>query len=248
LIFLGRGSAFTVVPSVLAAGFLTLACCGCESTAQKSAQIEKLAKHERLALQGVAVTKENPSVRVLQSTVVHSKEGTAVVVELRNVSTRALENAPIEITVRDAKGGTLYQNNQPGEDPSLTRVSLLEPGARTVWVDDQVQVRGAPASASALVGVGTSGSAGTPVMAVSRTRLSSEGGEAGESGTVTNRSQITQQHVAVYAVARKGNRVVAAGRAVLPEVAPGANVPFQVYFVGNPSGARIETNAPPTTF
>jgi hypothetical protein len=52
----------------------------------------------------------------------------------------------------------------------------------------------------------------------------------------------------VYAVARKGGRIVAAGRAVLPEVAPGASIPFQAYFVGNPSGARIQASAPATSF
>jgi hypothetical protein len=42
---------------------------------------------------------------------------------------------------------------------------------------------------------------------------------------------------------------VAAGRAVLPEVpAQGTNVPFQIYFVGDPSGAQIQTSAPASTF
>jgi hypothetical protein len=52
----------------------------------------------------------------------------------------------------------------------------------------------------------------------------------------------------VYAIARKGGRIVAAGRAVLPEVGQGASVPFQAYFVGDPKGARIEATAPPSTF
>jgi hypothetical protein len=59
---------------------------------------------------------------------------------------------------------------------------------------------------------------------------------------------VAQHHLVVFAVARKGGRIVASGRAVLPEVPPGASVPFQVYFVGDPSGAQIETSAPATTF
>lgn len=243
------GWAFRVVPSALAAMSLALVCCGCQTTAEHSAELEKHAKHEVLALRGLSVRKENPSVKVLQSTMVHSSEGTAVVVALRNTSSRALENAPIEVTVRDTHGGVLFQNTQPGLDPSLTRVSLLAPGTETLWVDDQVQVSGIPASASALVGAATPTSRSVPQMGVSGTHLSGEAGaEAGATGTVANRSKVGQQHLVVYAVARRGSRIVAAGRAVLPEVSSGASVPFQIYFIGDPSGARIQTSAPATSF
>ncbi len=237
-----------MVPTTLAAISLAVACSGCQSTAEKSAELERRAKHEKLALRGVSVSRESPSVRVTASTVVHSSAGTAVVVELRNTSSWTLENAPIEITVRDGKGGVLFQNNQPGEDASLTRVSLLAPGRETTWVDDQVQVTGTPASASALVGAGARASGSVPRMSVSGAHLTEEGGEAGAAGSVTNGSKLTQEHLVVYAVARKGGEVVAAGRAALPEVAAGATAPFQVYFVGDPRGAQIQTSAPATTF
>jgi hypothetical protein len=242
------GAAFRVAPSLLIAGFLTIMCCGCETTAQTSAALEKAAKHERLALQGVSVTAESPSVKVLDITVLHAGAETAVVVALRNSSSRALENAPIEITVRDAHGSVLYENNQPGDDPSLTKVPLLEPGATTIWVDDQVQASGTPASASALVGDGAPAPRSVPRLIAAGVHATGEGSETGAAGTVANRSNVSQQHVVVDVLARKGSRIVAAGRALLPEVAPDASVPFQVYFVGNPSGARIEASAPPTTF
>jgi hypothetical protein len=237
------------VTAALAAIVTIIVLCGCQTTAEHSAELEKRAKHEKLALRGVSVRSENPSVRVLQSRVVHSSEGTAVVVTLRNTSSHALENAPIEIAVRDAKGSVLFQNNQPGLDPALTRVSLLTPGAETLWVDDQVQVSGVPVSASALVGEGTRTSGSVPQLSVSGAHISSgAGAEAGADGTVANRSRVAQQHLVVYAVARRGGRIVAAGRAVLPEVAAGASAPFQVYFVGDPSGAQIQTSAPATSF
>ncbi len=242
-----------MAPSALAMISLAVMCCGCQTTQEKSAAIEKSAKHETLALQGVSVTAENPSVRVLQSTVVHSSESTAVVVSLRNTSSRALENAPIEITVRDAKDDVLFKNDQPGEAPSLTHVSLLEPSAQTTWVDDQVQLPGspspAPTSAGALVGEAGRVSGAIPQISVSGAIPGGEtSSEAGAAGGVTNRSSVTQQNLVVNAVARRGAKIVAAGRAILPEVAPGATAPFQIYFVGNVGGARIETSAPPTTF
>jgi hypothetical protein len=247
MIFLRRGGACQMVVPLLAAGFLGLACSGCETTAEHSAQLEKRAKHEKLTLQGVSVTKENQSVKVLQSTILSSREGTAVAVELLNTSSHALVNAPIEITVRNARGGVIFQNDQPGQDPSLTRVSLLAARRQTLWVDDQVPASGAT-SARALVGQATRAPTSVPQMSVSGIHLMGEGNEAGAVGSVRNRSRVTQQHLVVYVVARKGGGIVAAGRAILPEVAPAASVAFQAYFVGDPSGARLQASAPPTTF
>jgi hypothetical protein len=51
----------------------------------------------------------------------------------------------------------------------------------------------------------------------------------------------------VYGLARRGGRIVAAGRAVLPEVAANASAPFQAFLVGAPQGATLEASAPPTT-
>jgi hypothetical protein len=244
----GRGAiaAFGAVATVLAL-------CGCESTQERSTELQRVAKHDVLATRGVSVTKENPSVRVLQSTVVHSGESTAVVVALRNTSSHALENAPIEVTVRDAHGAVLYQNNSSDLEPSLTTVSLLQPAQETIWVDDQVTASGTPASASALVGEATPRSGPIPRLSVAGTHLGAEAGaEATLSGTVENHSQTTQQNLVVYALARRASKIVAAGRAVIPEVTAttnaSTNAPFQIYFVGNPSGAQIQTSAPATTF
>lgn len=226
-----------------------LALSGCESTQQESAKLQRAAKHDVLATQGVSVSKENPSVKVLQSTIVHSSSGTAVVVALRNTSTHTLVNAPIEVTVRDAHGEKLYQNNGPGLEPSLTTVSLLLPAQETIWVDDQVETTGVPASVSALVGEAAQASAATPRLSVVGAHLSTEAGaEATTSGTVVNRSRVAQQNLVVYAVGRKGSKIVAAGRAVLPEVSADASVPFQIYFVGDPSSAEIRVGAPASTF
>jgi hypothetical protein len=220
---------------------------GCESTQEKSAQLEKSAKHERLALQGVSVSKQSPDVQTLGTEVVHGHEGNAVVVHLRNSTSKPILSAPIEITALDAKGKTIYQNNAPGEDQSLTKVSL-QPGAESVWIDDQVHTESAPASATAKVGEGTHPSGQTPKLTVEGLQLSGEGSEASAEGSVKNRSSTTQDNLVVFVLARKDGKVVAAGRAVLPEVLPGASDSFQIYFVGDPSGAKLEASAPPTAF
>ena len=235
-------------PAGLGALAISLALCGCQSTQERSAELQRDAKHTLLASQGVSVTKESPNVRVVHSTIIHTSTGTAVVVQMRNVSAKTLQDAPIELTVKDAKGGVLYQNNAPGLEPSLTKVAVLEPGAETIWVDDQVQVAGTPASTSGLVGEATTASQ-VPRMEVLNAHLSSEpGAEATESGNVANRSATPQANLVVYALARRAGRIVAAGRAVLPEIEAGTSVPFQIYFVGNPQGAHVEVSAPATTF
>jgi hypothetical protein len=232
----------------VAAISLVLVSSGCQTTAEKSAELKKLQKHEVLAVRGVSVRSENPSVKVLYNAVVGSQEGTtAIVVGMRNTSSHALELAPIEVTAKDAKGSMVYQNTGPGLQPSLTSVSLLEPGKDTVWVDDQVQATAAAASASALVGEAKTVTR-IPKITVTGAHLSEEAGSQVESGSVANASSVGQQDLVVYAVARKGSKVVAAGRAVLPEVAAGATVPFQIYFVGDPRGAKVEVSAPPTAF
>ena len=238
------------VTAALGVGLVAVALCGCESTQERSAELARQAKHEVLATHGASVTKQSPSVQVLQSTVIHSSSQTAVVVALRNTSTHTLENAPIEVTVRDAHGSVLYQNNASGLEPSLTTVSLLLPGQETIWVNDQVTASGTPATASALVGEGTQASGSIPQLSIADAHLSTEAGaEATLSGGVANHSQTAQQNLVVYAVARRGVKIVAAGRSVLPEVSTtGTNVPFQIYFVGDPSGAQIQTSASATTF
>lgn len=231
----------------LLAGLMAVSFCGCQTTQEKSAALERQVKHTTLAQHGVSVSRENPNVRVLGSTVVHSSVGTAVAVALHNNSAHILAAAPIELTVRDGKGSVLYQNNTPGLQASLTQVPLLEPGKTVVWVDDQVQVAGTPTSASALVGEGKSAST-APKIEVTSAQPSTAGAEASESGSVANRSRVSQTNLVVYAIARREGKIVAAGRAVLPEVEAGTSAPFQIYFVGNPRSAQIEVSAPATTF
>jgi len=236
---------------------LAVALGGCESTQEKSARLEKLARHERLALQGVSVTRESADVRVLGTEIVHGKEDSAVIVRLRNTSSKPILAAPIAIAVREAKGKTIYQNNAPGEDQSLTKVSL-EAGTESVWIDDQVHTSAVPASASAKVGEGSHPSEPAPKLSVEGLHVSgagseagaggeaTAGGEASAEGSVKNQSAKTQYNLVVFVLARRGGRVVAAGRAVLPEVLPGASDSFQVYFVGDPSGAKLEAIRPVT--
>jgi hypothetical protein len=224
-----------------------LALSGCETTAEKSAQLEKSAHHTRLAERGLTVVRQSANVRVLGAVLVHGAEGAAAVVTLRNVSAHALKDVPIAITVKDAHGSTVFQNNAPGLEAALTSLGSLPAHGVATWVDDQVPASGGPASVTAIAGVSPAVSGALPEIEVTGVHPSEESGSATAAGTVRNRSTVTQQALVVYVVARRAARVVAAGRAILPEVALGATVPFQAFLVGSPNGATLQAGAPAST-
>jgi hypothetical protein len=225
---------------VLAALTLT----ACESSQQKSARIEKVAKREArqraasrpLAQRGLSITRESKLVRVGATAVLHSSEGAAAVVSLRNVSATALRDVPIEITVKDAHGATIYTNDTPGLATTLVSVPLLPAHSTSTWIDDQVQTSGVPASVSARVGEGERVSAGIPHLAIEGAHLA----EGGAEGSVVNRSSIGQRELVIYAVASRAGTIVAAGRAVIPVAAAGTSTHFQVIFIGDPRGAKLQ--------
>ncbi len=224
-----------------------LALSGCESTQEESAKLEKTAKHFTLAHKGLTIAHASTRVQVLGATVVHNSESAAAAVTVRNSSSHTLSSVPIAITVRNAHGQTVYQNNVPGLEAGLTQISSLPAHGSVTWVDDQVPVSEAPASVTAIAGEAPVASGPEPRIEVAGTHLAEAStGEA--SGTVRNRSSVTQQHLIVYVIARRGTTIVAAGRAVLAEVAPGASVPFQAFLVGTAAGAHLEASAPASTF
>lgn len=221
---------------------------GCESNIERSARLAKLVHHPARAQTGLVVTRENPHVQVLATAVLHDENGTAAVVTLRNDSSQSLRDVPIAITLHGASGATLYQNNAPGLSGALVSAPLLRPGQQLDWIDDQVQASGTPGALSVRVGEAPSASGELPQLSVQGVHLSEESasGPSAE-GTVVNHSPVTQQELVVFAVGRRGGRIVAAGRAVLPTAPAHSSTPFQVFFIGNPKGAALQVSVPPTT-
>jgi hypothetical protein len=225
-----------------------LALSGCESTQEKSAQLEKTAHHTRVAERGLSIGKANPDITVLAATLVRGNEGAAAIVTVRNDSASVLREVPIAITVKNAQGATVFQNNTPGVEAALTSLGSLPAHSIMTWVDDQVPATGNPVSVTAIAGISPAVSGALPEVEVMDVHPSEESGSATAAGSVRNRSRVTQHALVVYAVVRRAGRIVAAGRAILPEVAPGATAPFQAYLVGGPqAGARLEASAPAST-
>jgi hypothetical protein len=227
----------------------TLALAGCETTAEKSARLQKQAKRVTLDEKGLSIARASTDVKVLAAATVRGSEGSAAVVTLHNRSSHTLHDVPLAITVKDARGRTLFQNNGPGLEAALVSVASLGPHETITWVDDQLPGGGAPASVSARVGQAPVLSGRPPRLTIAGASLSEDpsNGLVG-SGTLSNRSSISQKSVVVFGVARRGGRIVAAGRGVLPELAAGASAPFQVFLIGDARGAQLQFGAPPTSF
>lgn len=221
---------------------------GCQSSQSKSAELEKEGHNVLAKEQGLQIAGVNKQVKVEDTAVLSDKNGSAVVVTLKNESSQALVNAPIAIDVRDAKGKTVFKNNAPGLDPSLVSVPLMMPGQTVDWVNDQVLANGEPKSVKVEVGnTQDTVTSSPPEIDLSQPKLKTDpfsGTEA--TGTITNKSGVDQTKLTLFAVARKGGQIVAAGRGGFKRLKPDKPSEYHIYFIGDPTGADVTVTAPPT--
>jgi hypothetical protein len=221
----------------------------CESTADKSARI---AAEGKKAIAGSATVKLRPSadLRVARAVVVRGEGGTvAAAVEVRNRGRAEQRDVPVLIDVRDAHGTSLYKNDQVGLQPSLQRLASVRPRARAWWVNDQVTTASAPRRLTARVGAGPAVARGSvPRVRLTGVRFDSDATGRFLTGTVVNPSRSVLRDVPIFAVALKGSKVVAAGRALVPKL-PAKGSPkktvFRLFFVGDPRGARVQLTVAP---
>jgi hypothetical protein len=224
-----------------------LALSACESTQQRSARLKAAGVRELGAQKGLRVTQRNPDVRVVGTAVLRDENGVAVVVALRNRADRPLGRVPVAIDVRGAGGKSVYRNDQPGLDPSLVEASALPGRGELLWVDDQVTASGTPRRVVALAGRSRrTAPRSLPRIELSAPRLSEDPATGIEAvGVVRNASRVDQKRLVVFCVARRGGKVVAAGRAIVQRLAAGKHARYHVFFIGDPRGARLTVAAPP---
>ena len=129
-----------------------LALAGCESSQAKSKRLAKeglKSLHEK----GLHVSRENPDVKPVGTTLLRSKDGTAVVVLLRN-SQSGQKQVPVSIDVLGAGGKSVFKNNAGGLEPSLVGLPIVRARTDAVWVNDQVYPSTPPKSVRVKVGPG----------------------------------------------------------------------------------------------
>jgi hypothetical protein len=224
-----------------------LAPTACESTQAKSAA--KKAKGAKLVNQkGLDVKQRNNDIQIVGKQIIHDANGTAVVIVMRSRAAAPLRRVPIEIEVTGAGGKTLFKNDQPGVDKSLVGPSILPPGQEFAWVHDQVVTAGKALAVKATPGAAQATVTGElPKLEVSRPQLHGDPTSGIEAtGTVTNASKVEQQDLVLYCIARKGANIVAAGRGGVPRLKVGQKRSYHVFFIGDPRGAKLSMEAPPT--
>ncbi len=128
---------------------------GCESTQDKSARAEA-ESDTLLEAEGVKLGEESSVVEVLQ-TQLNSRATTASPSRSSCETPRdeILTNVPLLFDVVDDKGKTVFTNDATGIDQTLTSVPVMDAGAETVWVHDQVFPTGQAADVKVQVGEAT---------------------------------------------------------------------------------------------
>ncbi len=235
-------------------GALALGMGACESTESESAKLGREGAKLIAGSATVGLGASNSQVHIGQAVLVQSSGRVAAAVQLTNTGAAPQVNVPVLIDVRGAKGASLYRNDTRGLEPSLQAMPLLGPHRQGWWVDDQV-LASAPSSVQVRVGAPRGSRARRALTAVPAVKASVVGlgseALAGPymTGAVTNRSGVALHNMPIFAVALRGGRVVAAGRALVPSLpaSPAARpTSFRIYFVGSPAGAHIELTPAPT--
>lgn len=220
---------------------------GCESTRSKSAALEAQAAGA-VREEGLRITQANASATVTEAVVVQDDTATAAVVTVRNRG-GAQAAVPLLLDVRGADGTSTYRNDTPGLDDGLTSVLALPRDGELTWVNDQVPAGIDAGTVKAELGAAPRPTTGALAeLGIVGPRIAGDAESGIEAtGRVRNTTGVAQRAVPVYAVARRGGKVVAAGRAVVPVIQPGREAIFHAFLVGRPSGADLEVRAVATS-
>jgi hypothetical protein len=235
-----------VIRALVAFAALAVLLSACESSQDKSARLAKRGK-QAFSAKGLSIQHGNGEVKIEQTAVLKDANGAAAVVVLTNRSSAGMANVPVAIDVRGSGGRTLFKNDAPGLEPSLVGVPALQPRQTVAWVNDQVTLAAPPKSVRAVVGKARAPLRSEPKLQISAPALSVDpvsGTEA--AGKVANRSKVDQRNLVLFCVAWRGRRIVAAGRGQIQRLAAGKTATYHILFIGNPKGARLSVQAPPT--
>jgi hypothetical protein len=229
-----------------AAAALLLCVCGCETTQELSAKIGRELGHQSAITPTAKLGAVNVAVHVGRNVLLSAGGQSAVALQLVNTSATAQVAFPVLIDVTNAAGRSVYSNDTEGIDPSLQRLALLAPHSSVWWVDNEVLAT-APKRVGVKLGASTAAApAATPEITTSAASASASFPGPHVSVTVTNRSAIAQRELAVYAVIESGERVVGAGRGIVPALAANASAQLVIPIVGSIDGRTISLTAAPT--
>ena len=234
--------------ATVAAGFgLMLLLPGCETTQDANARLLLRGDHTRASRLPVNVTTTDPNVKVLAADAVRGKDNGAIVVSLRNDGDTTATDLPIEVGVRSG-GSETPLNAKGAEYYGENHAPALPPGKGTTWVFPVAKAV-PPGTAFARVGPPPAGAA-TPGddLPEIQAELQNPLANSTLSVKITNKSDIPQYDMGVYAVAKKGSSYVAAGEATLEHLGSNGTATVQVPVAGDGQGAQFQIFVTPTFF
>jgi len=233
-----------------AAALLVLSLSACESTQDKSARLKAQGAKAFKDAKGVSISRRAQGVTIVKRAVITDPNGTAVALVLRNTGKAPLPAAPITIDVRGAGKKSLFKNDSPGLETSLTSVASLAPGQETLWVNDQVTPAGRARTVKVEVGAPKAAkqiSGALPEIALEDVKIRQDPSSGTEVvGFARLKAGVAQKSLIVSCVGRKGGRIVAAGRAEIPLLTAKKHRPFHIFPIGPLKGAQLSVSAPPT--
>jgi hypothetical protein len=224
---------------------------GCvETTQQKNARAQLQDDRLLASRSSVVVTRPDPNIAVLNVRSLRGPAGGVIAVTLRNEGGRPVSDLPLSVAVLTPAGHTAYLNRQAELPYFQTHIAGIGGKAEATWVfssaspipNGHVFVRaGAPAiPVDKAIGK-------LPAITSSLTSVRSRGRDrATVSAQIENRSEAPQDGLAVYAYALSGDRLVAAGTALLGSLGSGATQAVQVPLVGKPGSSAVHLETPPT--
>ena len=223
---------------------LAVSVAGCATTQDANQRASIQADRTLASRKSLVVRGRDRDVQVVRTSVVKGKQGSAIVVVLRNRGDRPVNDLPIEVGPR---GGQAV-NTRANLPYFQTHAPAIAAGEEATWV----YVSRRPLHASrAFARVGAP--AKPPVTTAGRvsaleTEDSATPGGSSVVARITNDLGIPQYNLDVYAVARKRGRYVAAGRANLEHLGVSQTEQVTLPLIGDAKGAQIEVFAPQTLF
>jgi hypothetical protein len=165
-------------------------------------------------------------------------------VVLRNRGDKPVNDLPIEV----GPDGGQPLNARPNVPYFQSHAPAIAPGDEVTWVYTTKEKIGSD-RAFARVGAPVS----HPITTAGSVSEMKVGDSAGAGGSrlrteITNDTGVPQYDLDVYAVALKGGRYVAAGRANLEHLGVDQSVHLSLPLVGDAKGTRIQVFAPQTLF
>jgi hypothetical protein len=230
------------------------AAAGCATTQQEAARLQLNSARIRASELPVRVTRGNPAVVVASVTLVPAGSRHAVVVVLRNPAAAPITDLPISVGIRARSGTRTYLNDRAGLPYFSAHIPSIPGDGSLTWVLMTARPLPHGAHPFATVGFPPSPPLSDPstlprISAAAVTHGQSSGAGNGTLQlNLVNASGVPQYELQVYAVARRGRRIVAAAATTVPHLGSNGRTTLRLPWLGKPNGAAPQLEAPPTIF